>query len=408
MFIQVAAAGTRQIETRRKTDGVEDVDERLRPIALGLCLSMLMTAGYLAIHDRQHANSAERGRLAGMAFKRGPVCGPNDFSVPQPLGRDARLVEVKLLVGDNAGYAHPFDKPTDLLKWGIPVVRVAGRDYSYASVGNSQILTSVPASGDAAAVLSVAVSLVDGRRVLSAKLVEQKTQRMVFDQVWREEEKGARYCPEYATSSMQSEQPRKLITEALALQPLTSLNGQEALERSPADNRADAVIVSNIEALELRDLSNQGPVKGVSNETFVQRIASGNRNCPANIGLDGRKAIGSPALTDTGWAFMVGDRAFYPGRHEGLGALCAGDHAYLFSGQAGSGKYYLALEKRRLSDFSQVWSGIVVIPDQDRSTRENVLKVDAVDERADGLTIALTNEQSWTRMVVKAPLRLSP
>jgi hypothetical protein len=410
LCVLAAAVGTRQIETRIESGGLEGTDEWFRPIGFALCISMLMASGYLAIQDRRLANNVERERLSGLVFKRGPVCGATEPSVAQPLGRNLGPVEVRFSEGAYAGISYPLNKPTHLLKWGIPVVRVAGRDYSYAPAGDGQILTSVPASDTAAAILVVASSVVEGRHQIGAKLVEQATERVVFDQVWRAEAKGARYCPDYSTSPKEGEQPRKLITEALAvLSPPAEVQGQGARPPRPAENRVNAVIVSNTDALGLSEQSGPQPTKSAvpqSNVAGVRRPWMGNRSCPGNVGWDGWGSD-SPVRLDTGWPFMVGDRAFYPGSRERYNALCAGDHAYLFFGVARDGKYYLTLEKRRLSDFHQVWSGLVVIQDQYLSTGDDVLKVDTVDEGADGLTIGLTKEQTGRTAVVKAPLRLT-
>lgn len=411
LLVLLAAAGTRQIETRLEANGADDTSEWLRPIGFALCIAMLMAAGYLAFQDRKQANSVERERLSGLVFKRGPVCGTNEPSVQQPLGRDSGPVEVKLSEGAYAGNSHPFNKPTDLLQWGIPVVRVAGRDYSYAPAGDGQILTSVPASTPVAAVLAVAVSAVEGRLQIGAKLVEQPTERTVFDQVWRQEAQGARYCPDYSGFPREGEQPRKLMSEALAVHsPPAGVQGQVARPREPADNRVNAVILSNTDGPGLTEQSNHLPARSVAGQgtgAGARRPWIGNRNCPDNVGWDGWGSEGSPVRLDTGWPFMVGERAFYPGHRERYNALCSGDHAYLFFGVARDGKYYLTIEKRRLSDFHQAWAGIVVIQDQLLSTGDDVLKVDTVDEGADGLTIGLTNEQTGRRAVITAPLRLA-
>lgn len=411
LLVLLAAAGTRQIETRLEADGADNTSEWVRPMAFALCITMLMAAGYLALQDRKHANSVERERLSGLAFKRGPVCGADEPSVQQPLGRNSGPVEVRLSEGAYAGSSYPFNKPTNLLQWGIPVVRVAGRDYSYAPAGDGQILTSVPALTPVAGVLAVAVSELEGRLQISAKLVEQSTERTVFDQVWRQEAQGARHCPDYSAFPREGEQPRKLMSEALAVHsPPSGVQGQVARPRKPTDNRVNAVIVSNIDGPGLTEQSNQHPARSVVGQgtgAGARRPWKGNKNCPDNVGWDGWGSEGSPVRLDTGWPFMVGERAFYPGPRERYNALCAGDHAYLFFGVGRDGKYYLTIEKRRLSDFHQAWAGIVVIQDQLLSTGDDVLKVDTVDEGADGLTIGLAMEQTGRRAVIKAALRLT-
>lgn len=404
-----AAAGTRQIEARIESGGVKGSDEWLRPIGFALCIAMLMAAGYLAIQDRKRANSVERERLSGLVFKRGTVCGAEEPYVPQPLGRDSGPVEVRLSEGKHGSIEYPLNRPTQLLKWGIPVVRFAGRDYSYAPAGDGQILTSVPASAAAAAILIISGSNVEDRFQIGVTLVEQATGRTVFDQVWRAEAMGVRYCPDYFAFPKEGEQPRKLMTEALSVQsPPAAVQEQLARPHKPADNQVNAVIVSNIDALGLTESSNPPTTSAApkSNVAGVRAPWKGNRNCPDNVGWDGRGAA-SQAAVDTGWPFMVGDKAFYPRTHESYNALCAGSHAYLFSGVASAGRYFLNLEKRRLSDFHQAWSGSIVIQDPYLSSGNNVLTVDTVDEGADGLTIGLSKEETGRTALIKAPLRLS-
>jgi len=414
LFVLVAAAGTRQIETRLEANDYEDSSEWLRPMGYALCITMLIAAAYLAVGDRRHANGAERERLSGLAFKRGPVCNAVEPHVQQPLGLNSGPLEVKLSEGVYALSSYPFNQPTALLQWGVPVVRVAGRDYSYIPAGDDKILTSIPASTPAAGVLAVAASDVEGRRQIGAKLIEQATERTVFDQVWRDEAQGARYCPDYSTFPREGEQPRKLMSEALALQsPPAGVQGQLARPRERANNnRATAVIVSNTAGPELREQSNQyaaGNADRLGTDAGARRPWMGNRNCPNNVGWDGWGSE-SPVRLDTGWPFMVGDRAFYPGAYgyEGYNALCAGDHAYLFTGTASGGKYHLYLERRNLADFRRAWSGVVVIEGQGLAVRDNAMKVDSVDEGTEGLTIGLLMEQTGRRLVVKAALPLLP
>ncbi len=425
LCVLVAAAGTGRVESRIKAGGPEEADEWARPIGFALCIAVLAAAGYLAIRDRQHASSAERERLSGLVFKRGPVCGAGEPAVLQPLGHALGPVEVRL-PGDmqaadtpalerlkrlpSAVDASPFDRPTSLLQWGLPVVRVAGRDYSYTQAGDDQILTSVPASAPAAAILSVSVFTLQGRRQIGAKLVEQATGRMVFDQVWKQEAAGPRYCPDYSAFPDEGQQPRKLVAEALGVQVRSAhVLGQGAGPTRPTDNRANAVIVSNTDGLGSTSSGSPRPTRGAipqGDAAGARRLWSGNRNCPENVGWSGEGVAGRTGV-DTGWPFMVGDRAFYPGSRQHHNALCAGSHVYLYSGTSSNGTYYLSLEKRRLTDFQQTWSGTVVIKDEYLAKGDDVLRVDTVNEEGDGLTIGLAKELTGRTAVVKAPLRLS-
>ena len=106
---------------------------------------------------------------------------------------------------------------------------------------------------------------------------------------------------------------------------------------------------------------------------------------------------------------MVGERAFYhPKRRNDYYALCAGEHAYLYSGSHRERGYELAIEKRRLSDFGVAWSGYVVINDQElRSKRQGRLDLEYVEEGTDGVAMGLIEQGTDWSAVVKAPLQLT-
>ncbi|MBK8070685.1 MAG: hypothetical protein IPK34_01110 [Ramlibacter sp.] len=411
LFMLLAAVGTRQIEKRLDTLSAEGTDEWLRPIGIMACVAVLMGAGYLAITDRKHANAAERERLSGLAFKRGPVCGAGEPFVSQPLRPGTGPLEVVLSEGSYTGSSSPFNKPSNMLKWGIPVLRLGDRDYSYSMVGDEQLLVSVPAKGSATASLDVTVSGEEGRRPIAAKLVEISTGRIVFDQVWQPERGNARYCPEYSSYPKSTEQPRRLLIEALGLTPAPETPAKKASPPAKAAyNQVIGVVLNGFDepgdAKSVdRNPSNFGAKQG--NAATGRRPWAGNRNCPDDVGWDGWGSEGSPSRLDTGWPFMVGDKAYYPGQRGQYKALCAGGDAYLFVWAGRDGKYFLNLEKRRLSDFHRQWGGVVVIDDKRFVGGEHTISIDSLTEGVDGLTIGLVDEKSGKKAVVRAPQSVS-
>lgn len=403
-----AAAGTRQMEIRLDSKGASGIDEWLRPIGFALSISVLAAAGWMAIQDRRNANIEERERLSGLAFKRTAVCDVEEPTVSQPVRPSTGPVEIRFVEGLNSGRLSPFDDVARLLEWGIPFVRVAGRDYSYVLAGEERLLTSVPASTASASTLFLSASDVNGQHQLNAKLVEHATGRTVFDQVWKIEGASSRYCPAFSSYPMEDAQPRKVLTEALAVQaPPAEGRPQTAQKRQSSDNRVSAEIVEDSEeSVPAAPVARRSPSMSIEVLPVGDRRSwQGNKSCPDHIGWEGH-ASASPVRGSTGWPFMVGDTAFYPGQRDRYYALCAGDHAYLYSGTARKGQYHLQLEKRRLPDFYQEGSGTVVIWDSGMDERAT-LNVASIEEGADGLTIALTKENSRRRLVVKAPLRLS-
>jgi hypothetical protein len=402
----IAAAGTRQMETRMGSKGASGIDEWLRPIGFALSLSVLAAAGWMAIQDRRNANQEERERLSGLAFKRKAVCEVEGPTVSQRV-RLAGPLEISFLEGSNPNRLSPFDDVARLLEWGIPLVRVTGRDYSFVLAGEERLLTSVPASTASASTLFVSNSDVNGQHQFSAKLVEQATGRTVFDQVWKMEGASSRYCPAFSSHPEEDVQPRKVLTEALAVRaPLAQGRSQPGQKRQSSDNRVTAEIVEDSESVPTSPVDWRLPSESIEVLPVGKRRPwHGNKGCPDHIGWEGH-ASDSPVRTSTGWPFMVGDTAFYPERHDQYYAFCAGDYAYLYSGTALKGQYHLQLEKRRLPDFYREGSGTVVIWDTGLDERAK-LNVASIEDGDAGLTIALTKENSRRRLVVKAPLRLS-
>jgi hypothetical protein len=361
--VLASATGTHQIETRLAAGSVKGSGEWLRPTGFGWCFLVFVAAAYLATHDRNHANTAELERLSGLAFKRYPVCGVEDPVVAQPLKNFAGTLEVTLPEASRLSGSSPFDRPTALLTWGVPVVRVAGRDYSFAPGGASKVLTSVPATSPPAATLAVTLSEVDGSRMIGATLIDESAKRTVFDQSWRMM-MGGRYCPDYSTYPDENEQPRKLLTVALGVQgPPPGPDAPNVRQHYPTDNTVTGVMVGPIDPLRSAERSvRQLAHSLVAPLTPGTMLQPWNRKCPAAVGWDASGSEGSPVRPDTGWPFMVGERAFYhPRQRNDYSVFCAGEHAYLYSGLHRERGYELAIEKRRLSDFSEAWSGYVVI-----------------------------------------------
>jgi hypothetical protein len=408
--VLASATGTHQIEKRLAAGSGKGSGEWLRPTGFGLCLLVLVAAAYLAAHDRRHANTAELERLSGLAFKRYPVCGAEDPVVAQPLMNFAGTLEVTLPEASRLSGASPFDRPTALLAWGVPVVRVAGRDYSYASAGTSKVLTSVPASSPPAATLAVTVSNIGGSSMIAATLIDETAKRTVFDQGWQMMI-GGRYCPDYSTFPDENQQPRKLLAAALGVQgPPPGPATPNVRQRYPIDNTVTGVMVGRIHPLRSAERSDREPAHSiVSPLTAKNLLQPWNRKCPAAVGWDAAGSEGSPVRLDTGWPFMVGDRAFYhPQRRNDYYVLCAGEHAYLYSGSSGERRYELTIEKRRLSDFSEAWSGYVVINDQEFLSKGHVrLDLEYVEEGTDGVTMGLIEQGTDWSAVVKAPLQLT-
>ncbi len=107
--------------------------------------------------------------------------------------------------------------------------------------------------------------------------------------------------------------------------------------------REDSTTFDPIKSAERRD--SQPAHSLVSPSPPENLLRPWNRNCPAAVGWDAAGSVASPVRPDTGAPFMVGERAFYhPQRRNDYYALCAGEHAYLYSGSHRERGYALAIE----------------------------------------------------------------
>lgn len=212
IFLSLAAVGIRQQETR-KAPQIANEDEWLRLLGFFLVVLTLGTSSYFFIQDRKEeiVNSTELKRLSSAVFKRGTVCRASDPVVKQPIRNFSGVLEVN--EKDFSRY-----KIQELLDWGIPVVRHAGIDYSINDKYNSLLFVS--ATGSPTAILEESYTATE----IHAKLVEVRTNRIVFNQTWQLEKEDGRgegyYCPEF-----NSENPKSLLLQALSL-PETKIKKQ--------------------------------------------------------------------------------------------------------------------------------------------------------------------------------------
>lgn len=401
IFFMMAATGTRQRETCASAEKQGRYSE-LQIIGLVLLIVMLGTTACLAVYDRVVANPIEAGRLENIAFKRGKVCGAREPMASNPMSNLSGPVEV--VIGKDTLHAnYPFAQIKDLLAWGIPIVRVAGSDYSLDPATHNGSPLSVPATGATAATLYVNETY---QRSISAKLVEKSTGRTVFDQIWERESHPVNtdiYCPDYISFPNIEQQPRKLLVQALNLHAVKAEPDSANQQRSTVFDRIDGTIVGQSSGGTTRDMKYESWKKMHPDSGFkVPYHEIFNTSCPSDVGWDGEK---NESRQNTGWPFMVKGVAHYPGRRDRYNATCEGDVAYIYQGFARDGMYILNIEKRDLGDFRQIWAGIVVFSGIPPSTRDDVLKVQSVKKAVDGVTIDLVNEDSGHVFLVQAPLR---
>jgi hypothetical protein len=407
----VAAAGMHQLENSAEYE-----------IALKLWGGFLFSVGFLllfftfvlsiywAVQDRLRSNDTERLHLSGLAFKRGPVCGVKELIVTRKLTAIYGALEVNT-PDTQVNAPRPFQDPINLLKWGIPVIRMANRDYSYVVTDQERLLVSLPASAPAAATLLAKESIVENKRQIELKLYESVGQQAFFEYKWWEVLKNSGYyCPDYTDFPNGQQQPQKAILEALGLPIPSPREKQEYAGRASARyrNHVEAVVLSNTAASGSFEQSGQtssrnNPVPDAA-ATAKRELMEESGTCAGDIGWASQKSIQSGFSPP----FMVGTKAFYLESNAGdYNALCANGHVYLYSGHEAQGKYYLDLEKRTLPEFRWKWSQSIVIYKLSIANRNDALELSRLNEDINGvITLNLVNEKTGQSAVIQALIKL--
>jgi hypothetical protein len=331
-------------------------------------------ATVLAIKDRMQAASAERERLRAVVFKRNAVCDREP-----PLVAAARvspaIVELK---GETRGY--PFGQASDLLRWGIPVVRDNGRDYSFVGSGADRMVRIKAAQGEPSAVLEYSTQRVQGSASSAIRLrVSAGDGTLVFDGQWRPDGPSYNYCPDYRQLPRADQQPRKVVLELLGL----------AGSGSPGETDFWAT------------------VERVNGKVTAREPAAGaewinnNAGCPAGIGFSNERAMTNRMPSQS---FFVGDTA-YLGMGPGAFAVCADRAVYVYNATKSSNDYFVTISRRDLPDLQRLWSVNIKIADADPALQENQTRIVSIAEDR-GLLRVRTRHYGHDRLLVlEAPLK---
>ena len=88
--------------------------------------------------------------------------------------------------------------------------------------------------------------------------------------------------------------------------------------------------------------------------------------------------------------------------------LCGPTHVYLYSASGDGGKYRISIEKRSLSDFQRLWTGLVVGEDEYLGSGGGVLEVKAIGDDSTNITVSLEKPSTGRKAVVEAAMGRSP
>jgi hypothetical protein len=378
--VMLAAAGTRACELGL-VSGTKPRGGVLRPLGLTLSVLIVALAAGVNAYDRKIGNVQERAALNRVAFKRIAICGAPEPVVTATLENLGGPLEVRMTSGREV---RPWDSPEVLLEWGIPVVRYQDRDYSLLDSSEASIVKSTPASGPAAAVLSVSRLPEDDSIHLS--LSDAATGRRLVAQTFTQAKPDAGMCPRYSASPGPADQPRKVLAQALHL--------------SASAPKQDLLDFDHYWAIEGKLLAAQLLARGTE---LPGRPPS--TNCPANIGWRNKNEGNLQLSFDP---FQVEQTLFYSHDRFTNNVRCEANRVYFYRAWSGEAPGQTAakasgtvqIEARSLPDFRLLWAGKVPLDDVQRETQPRSIEIRSIQPTPTGVAIELHNVDTgrWTKV----------
>lgn len=376
--LMLAAAGA--VELRGGHHATFENGGWLRPLGLGLCAVMGIGAAVLSAADHQGANADEQVRLQYVAIKADEVCRTEFSKVVEPLTAGDGTVEVRLIDHTPAReFSTGKGLVAALLDWGVEKVRFEGRDFFYTQPGPHRVQASLPASGDARAL----IELTEDRETLLMR-IHAADGRQIVEQSWKKSVGKRPACPAYSLEASTGQQPHLLVSKALSIAPTAAV----AHQPSTVQTRANGQILNRT----------VGPVTAP-----VRYSALG---CPDSIGWLEQDRPPAPVKSYSSRPLHIGERRFYLDSYPAGNALCEGDYLYLYQDNGSTDSHELSIEKRRLSDFA--WAGSTVISVQDHDLRSAALQLDHITESPEGYSVDISSPAKGLYFTVKASFGLNP
>jgi hypothetical protein len=329
--VLLLAAGQRRVETLGSLTGWRAT--WLRTVAVGLLVALPAGVVTLGIKDRIGATPEESSKLASVIFKRGAVCKQD---TAPPLFTVSLLGPLELIDKHHDWAYSPFD----VLRWGVPVVRWEGMDYSVSRPDGQVHIVGRKAAGPAFATLEAqsTESFSPALKTVRMALHVRQQPAMTWKAVWREEGKyTATFCPDLERFRPNATQhPRREIAQAFELPKTDAFGDSDFRVKSPEGEyrRASGVLLTQAEIAGDRWEASQGL-------------------CPAGSGIRKfpRLLLGVAYEKDGVFHFTQ------PGGGSSFqGAICSTHFLYLYSVSSSNFGLDLDLEKRVLNDFRRVRS----------------------------------------------------
>lgn len=366
------ASGTRWLELRASGVEVHHTKTVLRSVGIILTVATLFISGANSIRDHLIANAEESKRLYGLAFKRRSVCETETINVVTPLPHPNRPLELKLVNASGYTMWYPFLTPEKLLESGVPAVRFNGQDYRVSDRAPLGVVQSVSASGPPSGLLVVSVKqreltwqhpVVERPYDVHLRLEEHGTDRVVFEQTWVQEEDTSRYCPDYSPYARRDQQPLELILRSLGDRFKSRVSAHVKVPQA-ADNLVSGSLFGEGSFMTSGVVDSFSRASTKTAQAVAALVDVSVRNCPEHIRWQRNHDEGLRGYLQPVLPLLVGERAFFPDRPMQFSAYCDGEFVYLNSDHVKDGNHFLTIEKRRLSDFQMLWTGIVKIDDR--------------------------------------------
>ncbi|HEY3299872.1 MAG TPA: hypothetical protein VGJ90_03785, partial [Methylophilaceae bacterium] len=397
LCLLLVAVGIREIEIA-KSKNIHSSSLVLILIGIFIGIVALSSAGYLYKADRAHANTVELKRLENVIYKIGNVCSVEQPRIAHPIKNFSGTLAVTIYTsGDGAS----FFNLKEYLNSGIPKVRVNGVDYFYEATKNGKILVSESAltSEQAQAVLYISE---DSYHNINARLIEQSSGRVVFDQAWTRTylKSYLIYCPEYYSTDNKN-YPWKLLLEALNLNPdvssnkleQNSTNFTEPVNLEILPNDGDEVKQYNKSKI---DSKWSNPAKTTSN-SFSSDF---NQGCGARVRLD---APENEPMLSLGRPFRINNKSYYLGNFDVHNVQCDNEFLYLYGMHESTNSFLVSLKVRKISDFTMGWDGNFKIQGLPNNISPALLEVNSVSLTANQLIIEVFYARTGETIYLKAP-----
>lgn len=348
-------AGMR-LQERTITEGGKKEIPWLETLGILWIATIVATFGYFAIKDRQQPNRSDSALLKSALFKRNAVC---THEPPSPAPLTASPVTLLEIVDRSE------IKPSELLNWGVPAVRLRNHDYSYIGTARDRILQIMPARGDTQ-------GWIDYRSPYDSKLKKyspalrikiHNPSKSEFNYTWQQD--GPTYCP--------GQNLKSTVTGAFGLteQPATS---------RPTDITAAKGIVIGQEA--------------VASERWSQ-----NYNCAEGVGYSFET---TQKIKLDVYPFFIGETGYLLPYPSGK-ALCSGNSTYFYATGSHSNIFTLSIAKRDSKTLELQWLGLIQVHGAPPALQEDRTRVLSIVEKGDNIIVKTQHYKHDQALIIQAP-----